>query len=553
MLLASLLVAYSNLLLASQVIAQSNSADVVDVGYAKYLGNRTFPNSVAYLGIPYAEPPLGERRFRAPLPLNTTRIAEEANGEVLDATEYPDFCIQGSIGIGDAGGAGSEDCLKINVYAPAGAQKGDNLPVLFYIHGGGYVFGNPRNWPFDHWIEQSPNVVVVSVYYRLKAFGFLSIPELSDPANGDLNAGFLDQIQALRWVKENIASFGGDPNKVTINGESAGGGSVQHHLVANVGGETLFHGAIAQSVARSVTPDPEQVKPAFEFFASRAGCDAETVVDQLACLRNASVSALARAQDTTFNGTYRNFNPVVDGKVIVGHPTTLIKEGKFVKVPLIVGATSNETVVGGTGDPAPILRGIFPALTDEDIGDILEAYPEDDFDSPDQRLRVITGENLLICAVVGQREILGKVFSEAPKSFAYRYNQPNPTTTNTTAGTGHAAENWMMFLGSNTFTNGTNTFTPMTPVETAFAEELIAYWLSFVRSGDPNTYKLERSPEWPRYSVAPGSEDSSLQRIVLQQDPGDTTTESGSFLEREPENQTHRCAVVASKSERQQN
>lgn len=95
------------------------AADIVDTGYVQYLGNRTFPNAVAYLGIPYAEPPLGERRFRAPVALNRTRITQEAKGNVVDATEYPKFCIQSS------GGAGSEDCLHVNIYAPAGAQKGD--------------------------------------------------------------------------------------------------------------------------------------------------------------------------------------------------------------------------------------------------------------------------------------------------------------------------------------------------------------------------------------------------------------------------------------------
>jgi carboxylesterase type B len=132
------------------------------------------------------------------------------------------------------------------------------LKLTLYPLSSGYVYGNPRNWPFDHWINQNPNVVIVSVYYRLSSFGFLSVPELRDSANGDLNAGFLDQIQALRWVKDNIASFGGDPSKVTINGESAGGASVELHLVARVPGERLFRGAIAQSVYRTPLPTPEQ-------------------------------------------------------------------------------------------------------------------------------------------------------------------------------------------------------------------------------------------------------------------------------------------------------
>lgn len=119
----------------------------------------------------------------------------------------------------------------------------------------GFVYGNPANWPFDSWIHQSPNVVIASVYYRLDSFGFLNIPEFSDPTNGDFNAGFLDQTESLRWIKAHISAFGGDSNKVTINGQSAGAASVELHLVANQ--ELLFSGAIAQSVGRSPVEMPE--------------------------------------------------------------------------------------------------------------------------------------------------------------------------------------------------------------------------------------------------------------------------------------------------------
>lgn len=133
-----------------------------------------------------------------------------------------------------------------------------------YIHGGGYVYGNPASWPFEHWINQSPNVVIVSVYYRLSSLGFLAHPELRDPVNGDLNAGFLDQIEALRWVRKHIKSFGGDPSRVTINGESAGGASVELHMISSFK-ERLFSQAIAQSVYRTPLPTPEQqvVSPLF--------------------------------------------------------------------------------------------------------------------------------------------------------------------------------------------------------------------------------------------------------------------------------------------------
>lgn len=121
-----------------------------------------------------------------------------------------------------------------------------------------YAYGNPANWPFYHWINQSPDVVIVSIYYRLDSFGFLATPEFADEAIGDFNVGFLDQIEALRWIKKHIDAFGGDPNKVTINGQSAGGSSVELHLTSPPEDEHLFSAAIAQSVYRVPLPTPAQ-------------------------------------------------------------------------------------------------------------------------------------------------------------------------------------------------------------------------------------------------------------------------------------------------------
>lgn len=133
------------------------------------------------------------------------------------------------------------------------------VPVLVYIHGGGYIFGNPASWPFDHWVNQSPTVVIVSVYYRLASFGFLAGAPASE-FDGDLNAGFLDQREALRWVQRHIAAFGGDPRRVTINGQSAGASSVELHLIAKHEGPKLFARAIPQSISRSVIPAPEELR-----------------------------------------------------------------------------------------------------------------------------------------------------------------------------------------------------------------------------------------------------------------------------------------------------
>ncbi|KAF9550176.1 alpha/beta-hydrolase [Agrocybe pediades] len=535
--LTSLIYHENILALGSSVVSAASPSTIVDAGYAKYQGNHSlaFPNTVSYLGIPYAEPPLGERRFRAPLPLNTARVALETKGKVVDARSYPDFCIQGTTGGGDAGGAGSEDCLKVNIYTPVGAKKGSNLPVLVYIHGGGYVFGNPANWPFEHWVNQSPNVVIVSVYYRLSSIGFLATPAMRNSANGDLNAGFLDQIQALKWVKQNIASFGGNPAKVTINGESAGGSSIELHLVANEG-EKLFSGAIAQSVYRTPLPTPEQQEAVFTFYANHAGCGTGSDADKLSCLRKASVSALAMAQDAAGSSAftasgYKVFHPVIDGHLFTEFPTQSILAGKFANVPLIVGATTNETLSGGT-DIGAALKSFFPSITDQDVSALVAAYPLQEFGTADLQFQTVTGDAELRCA----RSLMGTAFGKKQKSWTYRYNQRTPGA----SAVFHAAENYVMFRGTSTGFNGSTTFHDLTPAESAFAEELIAYWLSFVRVGDPNKFKLSRSPTWTPFTT-------HKSRIVLQAVPANSSTAvSASSLENEGDEETKRCTLIAS-------
>jgi len=310
---------------------------VAGIGYASYQGVDTYGDATSYLGIPYAEPPLGDLRFRAPKALDATRVSRETGGSVVDATQYPDPCIQGALSSeprcpvmatpsdpiftgartgGDRGGAGSEDCLKVNIYTPSQATAGSNckpeffalhrsrrsthrarflVPVLFYIHGGGYRYGNPANFPFDHWVHQSQEVVIVSVYYRLSAFGFLSHPDFASGAIADNNVGFLDQVEALKWVKGYIQHFGGDPDNITINGESAGGASVLLHLVST--GGKVFKQAISQSLYDGYMPTLDQQKDLFDYFAAKAGCGTGNVAMTVACLREASVRALAIAQD----------------------------------------------------------------------------------------------------------------------------------------------------------------------------------------------------------------------------------------------------------------
>ncbi|KAF9266446.1 alpha/beta-hydrolase [Marasmius fiardii PR-910] len=521
--------------------------NVVDVGYTRYTSsNRLGDYSIAYLGVSYAEPPIGVRRFRSPLPLN--EINEKWNEKnLVDVSSYPNSCIQGGRD-GLLGGAGSEDCLKVNIYKPINATRDSALPVLVFFHGGGYIFGNPRNFPFDHWINQSPNIVIVSVYYRVGAFGFLTPPRSNLGPNStssfDLNAGFLDQLEALRWIQRNIKSFGGDPARVTIDGHSAGGSSVLLHLVREEAqNERLFSAAIAQSVYRVPVPKVDQQEALFEFFAFQAGCGGGDLPTQMDCLKDADVSILARAQDlavlsTVFTSPYRYFRPVVDGKVISDYPTRLLLKGEFMQVPLLIGATSNETSIP-EGDVEEGLRLLYPSLSDDDIAEFLEVYPRERFDSIPQQFRSTTGESVFICA----RSLMARAFNKASSDvWAYRYDQPNPVLRSPVVA--HSAESWMMFNGTKTGNNGTATFTPLDDTELAFSKELIAYWISFVRGHDPNEFKLNGSPEWPMYSSS-----EKYMQIVLHQG----AKESGSYVESEDEEERRRCDFVAGKVDREQN
>ena len=249
----------------------------------------------------------------------------------------------------------------------------------------GYVYGNPANWPFDDWIHQSPNVVIASVYYRLDSIGFLTAPEfLQDSSLGDVNAGFKDQSMALSWVQSHISSFGGDPSKVTINGESAGGSSIELHLVSHE--EHKFSQAIAQSVYRAPLPLPEQqtvrdcggirqISRSLTVLTACSTCSTcrtcsttmlNTLAAALARLKRrwrafaAWTSALSRARRTwscttcglliqilppssislahlDSTGPYASFHPVIDNDLFTEYPTIAIQNGRLADVPVIAG------------------------------------------------------------------------------------------------------------------------------------------------------------------------------------------------------------------------
>ncbi|KAF4614038.1 hypothetical protein D9613_008113 [Agrocybe pediades] len=319
------------------------SAPIVNLGYAQYQGTVvqdkvTNATHTQFLGIRYAAPPTGSSRFKAPASPATTPGVQLANAN-------PPECLQASQGVSatnpfrvgqlqsraaDAGP--SEDCLFLNVFLPGILGQRKNLPVVFWIHGGGYILGSATGFDGNDLIRESgEGVVVVVIQYRLGVFGFLPGQKVKD--GGALNAGLLDQQFALKWVQEHIRDFGGNPNKVTIWGESAGAGSVLQHVVAN-GGHThppLFRAAITSS---SFLPSQYKFNdriPELLYSETVSQTNCSSAADTLSCLRSADVNAL-QAANTAINrngffGTFV-FVPVVDGTFITDRPTKLLQEKK---------------------------------------------------------------------------------------------------------------------------------------------------------------------------------------------------------------------------------
>ncbi|KAK7408725.1 hypothetical protein QQX98_009082 [Neonectria punicea] len=295
-----------------------------------------------FLGIPYAQPPVGSLRFASPQPLR------ESFDEPRSATEYGWMCIGYGSDTTNLGSPVNEDCLTLNVVRPAGVKPGDDLPVGVWVHGGSYIMGGSRDprYNLSYIVEQSvaekKPMVAVSINYRLSYWGFLFSKEMEKAGAG--NIAFRDQRMALQWLQDNIAAFGGSPDKVTIWGESAGARSLGMQLVAYDGrSDGLFRSAILQSgspVAKFT--DASGWQPYFDSLVKKTGCADAT--DRLNCLRELPWETLNDifSGATPLDVTARTLSAVIDGDFMTDQAYTLLKQGKFAHVPVLLGNNFDE-------------------------------------------------------------------------------------------------------------------------------------------------------------------------------------------------------------------
>lgn len=442
-----------------------------------------------FKGIPYALPPVDGRRWRAPVPMPRWQ-------GVRPSTEYGPACVQpqgrlSSIYSGPPMPV-SEDCLTLNVWAPANAK---NAPVFFWIHGGALSGGSSREAMYDGKRMAERGLIVVSVNYRLGVLGWLAHPALSSesPQRVSGNYGLLDQIEALRWVHRNIAAFGGDPANVTIAGESAGALSVMY-LLASPPARGLFAKAISESGYMVSMPELKRNvhgTPAGE--ASGQLLMTALQAPDLATLRGMN------AQEITNSAAKLGFIPlgVVDGPTLPAQLVETYERGKQAPVPLLVGFNQGEirslTVLapkapGSAADYEKGIRERYGDLADE----FLHLYPATDVQ---QSIYATTRDSLYGWTaerMARNQTALGK------GAYLYLFDHGYPAADDAGLHAFHASELPYVF-GNFGSTPPLWPKIPDTAPEQALSDAMLDYWTSFARTGQP---QAANAPAWPAYGSA---------------------------------------------------
>jgi para-nitrobenzyl esterase len=444
----------------------------------------------AFLGIPYAAPPTGANRWRAPQPAagwTGVRAADRFGASCWQALAPKgkgfgpwthEYVVDGPV---------SEDCLFLNVWRPAKTtpKASAKLPVLVWIHGGGFSQGSGSVPIYDGANLAARGVVVVTINYRLGVLGFFAHPELTKEAEGGApaNWGLQDMVAALKWVQANIAAFGGDPSQVTIAGQSAGSMAV-HELVVSPMAKGLFARAIAESGLPGLAPSPPLAQ------AEQAGltlAKAKGAAD-LAALRALSPEQLAQGAPPL--GAF----PIVDGVLIPDAPGRLNLEGRFNDTPMLIGLNADEgsamsqgygaagaealkaKIDKAYGPMAARFETLYPASTDAERSAASKAV---------QRDQGLAG--LYAWARDHLRHARGPVY-------AYFYTHPEPGPEAARYGAFHSSE-IPYVLG----TLDKSPERPLTAEDRRISLQLSSYWLNFIRTGDPNRAPL---PAWPRLTAS---------------------------------------------------
>ena len=424
---------------------------------------------VTFKGIPYAAPPVGDLRWKEPQPV-------EPWEEVLDASEFCASCIQNRAYSRNpwteefmVQNEISEDCLFLNVWTPAKSAD-EKLPVFVYIHGGGLSEGSGAIAVYDGENLAKKGIIVVTINYRLGALGFLAHPELTaeSPNNSSGNYGFLDQIAALKWIKNNISAFGGDPGTVAIAGQSAGAMSV-NQLITSPLASGLFHRAITESGTSFASgmlgssPTLEEAEEMGLDFAKQKGAS------NLAELRALSAEEILAPIE---GGGMMRFRGNIDGYLQTADMKTIFAEGKQNDTPFITGMNADETRYSG-----------------EQNDEFKKLYPSSNEEEQAAAVKLAGQEQSRLNAWLWL-EYRAKTANT--KGYVYYFDRAIPWPEHPEFGAFHTAEVPYVFNNMDKVTSHN-----MTQRDTIIADNISSYWVNFIKTGDPNGPGLET---WEPYT-----------------------------------------------------
>ncbi|TVY82248.1 Carboxylesterase 4A [Lachnellula suecica] len=456
-----------------------------------------------FLGIPYALSTERQRRFKPPVPVTSSK-------DEIDAGSFGARCPSGP---GDAI-IQSEDCLNLNIFRPKIRDENEKLPVLVYVHGGSFNFGSGSSRAISSLVAWSESPMIgISFNYRVGAFGFL--PSKLAAKEGLLNLGLKDQELLLKWVQDNIAAFGGDPDNVTIMGLSAGAHSVGHHVMHNPESPPLFHRAIIESgatTARAVYRyDNAIVEKQFQEFLSHLNLETvseSNIFNKLRALPTSQIKQASEAVFDKYNPSIRwPFQPVIDGPggMIPIAPIKAWRTKKWHKIPILTGFNTNEgamfvpSTLSKSQQFTAFFRTLLPGLSSEDLETLNKVYP-DPISHPTSKY-------------AETRKGLAAQFKRVEQAYGhFAYIAPVRQTVNFAA-SGPAPIYLYHFAANSSIRGGADhgdhasfvTYNKETkdisPTIAEIAGTMHAYWTSFITTGDPNKLggRFEDRPVWPKY------------------------------------------------------
>uniref|UniRef100_A0A3P9JI75 Carboxylic ester hydrolase n=1 Tax=Oryzias latipes TaxID=8090 RepID=A0A3P9JI75_ORYLA len=491
---------------------------------------------VGFLGIPFGEPPVGKRRFRPAEPKRPWQ-------GVYKADSYPNACFQfvdksypgfPGIEMWNPNREMSEDCLYLNIWVPS-SVKPHNLPVMVWIYGGGFYSGSSSLDVYDgRYLASVENVIVVSMNYRIGAFGFLALDGTSEAPG---NVGLLDQRMALQWVQNNIASFGGDPRQVTIFGESAGGASVGFHLLSP-GSRPLFTRAILQSGVpncpwASVTY--AEARRRATHLANAVGCNGGNDTELVDCLRGKTPQELIDQewQVLPWTALFRfSFVPVVDGEVLPDAPEAMVNSGDFKDTQILLGVNQDEgsyfLLYGAPGfskdndsliSRKDFLAGVkmgVPHANDIGLEAVVLQYTdwmdENNGEKNRDAMDDIVGDHNVICPLALFASSYARHHAEkAYNGFGHLNNAGNSQGGVYLYLFDHRASNlaWPEWMGvihgyeiEFVFGLPLEKRLNYTSEEEKLSRRMMRYWANFARTGNPNEGIPDRGRRWPVFTLS---------------------------------------------------